>query len=90
MKKSKSESASRMSKTIENNNEESDIPKDMRKKERVYYDRSKKPCNCISSKKKSIKLCSNLYEINMRYVPTQQSKPQRQYYYNPTIDFSQN
>lgn len=74
MKKSKSESASRMSKTIENNNEESDTPKDMKKKERIHYGKSKIEkalCICVNKKKKSIKLHSNLYEINMRYVPAQ-------------------
>lgn len=65
MKKSKSENASRMSQDLELNHEEKQAPaKDMKKKERIFYGKSKKqknPCECIKSKKKEIKLCSNLY-----------------------------
>lgn len=38
MKKSKSENGGRMSKAIEeNNNEETEIPKDMKKKDRIRF-----------------------------------------------------
>jgi hypothetical protein len=59
----------------------------MRKKEYIPYGRSKKEkpaCSCASNKKKAIKLCSNLYEINMRYV---QPVPKKHNYYAPAIDF---
>jgi hypothetical protein len=81
-----------MSKNIELNNEEKETTqKNMKKKEKVAYGKSKKertPCECVESKKKEFKLHSNLYEINMRYVPAQSSHPRRPLP-NPNLDFSQ-
>lgn len=65
----------------------------MKKKERVHYEHPKTwqlQCKCVENKKKSIKLCSNLYEINMMYLPKQKNEPKKKFMYNPQIDSSRN